>query len=337
MELKDWVQSGDGDHSDVYSDCDRGDQTLFNVWPIAENLEEALARFSFTETCWLEAARPGIMMMDAYTLSSDRTSISSVPFGFDGEKLQMVAISVESSVLDPWSEIAEDKARAEYDYFNDLASKINTEMEAECGKVTMTDVDQKYIIMNNQKIFRTSAVQGALIGCLIAFFVILVATKNVIIAFLSAANIVSVLVCVVGFVTAIGWTLGTTTAIMISILAGFSVDYVVHLAHAFVNADGDNETKIRASFADMGVSVFSGMLTSVVASLPLFMCQIKFFSAFGTFLCCTIAFSWVYANFFFMGWMATVDSKWGQIGGGHSTSSASVQESNIHKSDNDAL
>lgn len=80
-----------------------------------------------------------------------------------------------------------------------------------------------------------------------------------------------------GFVTMIGWTLGTTTAIMSSILAGFTVDYVVHLAHAYVETPGDTVTKIRASFAEMGGSVFSGMLTSVVASLPLFMCKIKFF------------------------------------------------------------
>ena len=171
--------------------------------------------------------------------------------------------------------------------------------------------------MNNQRIYRTSAVQGALLGCLIAFFVLLVSTQNIIIAIFSTGNIVAVLCGVVGFVTVIGWTLGTTTAILISILAGFSVDYVVHLAHAFVSTPGSQELKIRGAFADMGVSVFSGMLTSIVASLPLFMCQIKFFSAFGTFLCCTIAFSWVYANFFFMGLLATIDPKPGQIGGGH--------------------
>jgi len=320
MEMVDWTQNGNGTYSNFNEeDCDRGDQTLFNEWPITENFDEAMARFAFSKTCSKKAENPTAKMMDAYTAASRNTGSLSMPMGWDGERLQYLAISVESSVLDPWSEIAEDKARAEYDYFTNLKDIIDNEMgmggDDVCGKVIMTDVDQKYIIMNNQKIFRTSAVQGALIGCLIAFVVILAATKNVIIAALSSFNILAVLVGVVGFVTAIGWTLNTTTAILISILAGFSVDYVVHLAHAFVETPGDNEAKIRGSFSDMGVSVFSGMLTSVVASLPLFLCTIKFFSAFGTFLCCTIGFSWVYANFFFMGLMASVNTEAGRIGG----------------------
>jgi hypothetical protein len=43
----------------------------------------------------------------------------------------------------------------------------------------------------------------------------------------------------------------------------------------------------------------------VVASLPLFGCTITFFSQFGQFLCLTIAFSWLFANFFFMSLLAT--------------------------------
>ena len=132
-----------------------------------------MVRFSFTETCWLNADPPGMPMMDAYTMSAASTGLMSVSFGFDGEKLQMVAIRVESRVLDSWSEIAEETAGVEYDFFKDIADTINSELEADCGKVTMADIDQKYIIVNNQKIFRTSVVQGAFIGCLITFVVIL--------------------------------------------------------------------------------------------------------------------------------------------------------------------
>jgi len=90
-----------------------------------------------------------------------------------------------------------------------------------------------------------------------------------------------------------GWSLGTVEAILISILAGFSVDYVVHLAHAFSHNYGTVEERIVATFSEMGSPVFSGMCTSVLASLPLFLCNLQFFAKFGTFLCLTIAFSWV--------------------------------------------
>merc|ERR1712072_684 len=98
-----------------------------------------------------------------------------------------------------------------------------------------------------------------------------------------------------------------TEAVLISILAGFSVDYVVHLAHAYVqnHQAPNNDERVRAAFKEMGVSVFSGMFTSVVAAIPLFFCTITFFSKFGTFLCLTITFSWINANFCFMSLVAT--------------------------------
>jgi len=111
-----------------------------------------------------------------------------------------------------------------------------------------------------------------------------------------AADALGALACigaVIGLTTMVGWNLGTVEAILISILAGFSVDYVVHLAHAFSHNYGTLEERIVATFSEMGSPVFSGMCTSVLASLPLFACNLQFFSKFGTFLCLTIAFSWV--------------------------------------------
>jgi predicted RND superfamily exporter protein len=102
----------------------------------------------------------------------------------------------------------------------------------------------------------------------------------------------------------IGWTLGSIESILIALLAGFSVDYVVHLAHAYEIAKGDTYARLTKAFSDMGISVLNGMITSVAASIPLFFCQLQFFSKFGTFLCLTIAFSWIFANFGFMSVLA---------------------------------
>ena len=38
---------------------------------------------------------------------------------------------------------------------------------------------------------------------------------------------------VLAFVTMLGWTLGTIESVSLTILAGFSVDFVVHLAHSY--------------------------------------------------------------------------------------------------------
>ena len=107
--------------------------------------------------------------------------------------------------------------------------------------------------------------------------------------------LINLMPAVIGLTTMVGWTLGTVEAILISILAGFSVDYVVHLAHAYSHSYGTVDERIVATFSEMGSPVFSGMCTSVLASLPLFACNLQFFSKFGTFLCLTIVFSWVRA------------------------------------------
>ena len=98
----------------------------------------------------------------------------------------------------------------------------------------------------------------------------------------------------------LGRNLGSIEAILIGVIAGFSVDYVVHLAHAYEVAEGDTSTRIKEAFSDLGISVFNGMVTSVAASISLFFCQLQFFAKFGTFLCLTIAYSWIFANFGFM-------------------------------------
>lgn len=102
----------------------------------------------------------------------------------------------------------------------------------------------------------------------------------------------------------IGWTLGSIESVLISIVAGFSVDYVVHLSHSYVVASGSTYERITAAFGEMGISVLNGMVTSVGASIPLFFCQLTFFRKFGTFLCFTIAFSWLFANLGFMSLVA---------------------------------
>jgi multidrug efflux pump subunit AcrB len=203
--------------------------------------------------------------------------------GWDGNDLKYAGISIESSILDPFSNLPEDKVRDHYDMFIAIKDELDASMSNDCqSNVIFSDSDQKFIFMNNQKIYRTSAIGGSLLGVVIAFVVLLASTRNVIISFFATISILSVLVTVIGIVSMLGWTLGTNEAILMSILAGFSVDYVVHLAHAYVESEGlNNVDRIKGAFGDMGTSVFSGMLTSVIASVPLFFCTLTFFAKFG--------------------------------------------------------
>lgn len=221
--------------------------------------------------------------------------------GWDGESLKYVALAVESQTLDPFSTPSEKFTRSQYDAFVSISAELDDIVSEHCsGKVIMTDLDQRFVFMNNQNIYVRTAMQSSLIGVAIAFTVLLISTRVFHIAFFASISIMSVLISVVGVMVMLGWDLGSIESILIAIIAGFSVDYVVHLAHAYVVADGDAYERVTAAFGDMGISVLNGMITSVAASIPLFFCQLQFFAKFGAFLCLTIAFSWVFANFFFM-------------------------------------
>merc|ERR1711988_1949600 len=142
-------------------------------------------------------------------------------------------------------------------------------------------------------------------GTVLAFVVVLLTTKQIIVALASMLTIVGVLASVLGSMVALGWELGTIESICLTILAGFSVDYVVHLAHAYVNAEKtERADRVRSALDEIGVSVFAGMVTSASAALALMICQLQFFYKFGVFLMLTVSISWIWANVAFMATMS---------------------------------
>jgi protein dispatched 1 len=210
--------------------------------------------------------------------------------------------------VDPFSTLPEDTVRAEYDAMIGIAKDLDQNVGAACGvgvgKVIMTDLDQKFIFMNNQSIYRSSALQSSLLGVGLAFAVLLVSTRVLHIAFFATFCIACVLISVTGTMVLLGWTLGSTESVLISIVSGFAVDYVVHLSHSYAQAYGSSGARVETAFGEMGISVLHGMVTSVGASIPLFLCQLTFFRKFGTFMFLTISFSWLFANFVFMSALA---------------------------------
>ncbi|KAL7471675.1 hypothetical protein ACHAXS_011976 [Conticribra weissflogii] len=225
--------------------------------------------------------------------------------GWDGTTLKYAAISVESAVLDPFGLDPESLTRREYDQFIAIGKEVDETVSRHCfGSVIVTDLNEKFVFMNNQAIYVQSALQSSILGICIAFAVLLISTRVLHLALFASISITCVLISVVGTMVMLGWQLGSIESILIGIIAGFSVDYVVHLAHAYEIASGDCYDRLNEAFSDLGISVFNGMITSVVASIPLFFCQLQFFAKFGTFLCLTIAFSWVFANFGFMSVLA---------------------------------
>lgn len=281
-------------------DCEyvrRGDWKN-ETWQVEPaDLTETMDKFLKQRTCFDSGARGAKTTAEQY----------ADDLGWDGTSMKYAAVSVESNILTPFSVDSESNTRREYDQFIALGKEANEVISQYCsGDVIITDLREKFVFMNNQSIYVQTALQSSILGVVIAFVVLLLSTRVFHIAFFASLSICSVLVSVVGTMVMLGWSLGSIESILIGIIAGFSVDYVVHLAHAYEIAEGDTYERVTEAFGDLGISVFNGMVTSVAASIPLFFCQLQFFAKFGTFLCLTIAFSWLFANFVFMSVLATL-------------------------------
>jgi hypothetical protein len=143
----------------------------------------------------------------------------------------------------------------------------------------------------------TSSSLGACMG--FSFLVLLVGTRNPLLTSIFILGIGSVVTCVIGTITAMGWVLGIMEATGIIVVVGLAVDYSAHLVHAYHTAGvTDRVGRSLHAATTMGTSVLAGALTTFLASVALWFCQIVFFVNFGTFMALTVLYSIAIALFF---------------------------------------
>eukprot|EP01006_Ploeotia_vitrea_P044538 TRINITY_DN66836_c8_g1_i1.p1 TRINITY_DN66836_c8_g1~~TRINITY_DN66836_c8_g1_i1.p1 ORF type:complete len:227 (-),score=99.55 TRINITY_DN66836_c8_g1_i1:108-788(-) len=139
------------------------------------------------------------------------------------------------------------------------------------------------------------------VSYLVAVVVLTLASRNVTIAAFASLNILGVVVSIIGFIVMAGYTLGPVESIVLVLIVGLSVDFVVHLAVSYSATQTTGRFyRARSALLEMGVSVTSGAVTTLSSSFFLFFTILTFFQVFGTFIFVTIAFSYLWAVFFFM-------------------------------------
>merc|ERR1711907_809959 len=192
------------------------------------------------------------------------------------KQVRFMIVSVESTLPERGRE-AHDTLEEQYNLFEEWLERLNREAP-ESGKGAFhVAANSMWVWMHTQTVFVSSALTGMITGTVLAFVVVLFATQQILVAFAS----------------------------VLTILAGFSVDYVVHLAHAYVHAEKrERVDKVRSALDEIGVSVLGGMVTSASAAVALMLCQLQFFHKFGVFLILTVSMSWIWANVAFMASMA---------------------------------
>jgi len=131
-----------------------------------------------------------------------------------------------------------------------------------------------------------------------AFFSIIIFTGNLWLSFIASLLMIFIVVCMLGFFVVKDWTLGAVEAISLGIVVGLSVDYSLHLSHAYVDQEINKDVLAKSSISqryvrtrgavrEIGSSIFAAAATTIVSMLPLFFTKIRPFEIIGTIVAMT--------------------------------------------------
>jgi hypothetical protein len=166
---------------------------------------------------------------------------------------------------------------------------------------------QLYLFMVTQNEMVRGAIMGIILSLVIAFIVLVIATKNWWIAGLGIFNIIGIVVVFLGLVPLLGWSLGEYECIFMIATVGLSVDYTAHLLHAYNHVPAEKRIdRARGALAEMGISVLNSAITTLAAAFVLFFCGFHFFFQFGAFIFIIILLSIVMSITFLMPLMCIV-------------------------------
>ena len=146
--------------------------------------------------------------------------------------------------------------------------------------------------MRSELEFISSAQTGIILSMLFAFIILNLSTLNILISIFSILCIGLIVLSVVAIMELLGWEFGTAESIAVVILIGFSVDYVVHLANHYIEAPfKDRKRRIRHALSEIGISIFSGAITTMLSGFALIFCTVVMFDKFAILIMTTIVFS----------------------------------------------
>ena len=154
--------------------------------------------------------------------------------------------------------------------------------------------------MRTEKAFADGVKQGVSISIVLAFAIMVISTQNILIALYAILSVGLIVLTVVGIMVMNDYQLGVSESIAMVIIIGFSVDYVVHLGAHYVHKKSPDRTdRTSDAVGAMGVSIFSGALTTFGSGVFLFGGQMIFFQKFAMIITSTVIVSLAFAMVFF--------------------------------------
>ncbi|KAH9489233.1 hypothetical protein Btru_048812, partial [Bulinus truncatus] len=286
-----------------YLDFFKAHSSLYNTSKLDENFYRY---FESIKSYWLYNGYKGIFTPEYGVYSVllgesrdpfDTAMILSKPDMYYGTRLRYAGIEIRTTLTYGTKDFQAglDIYNAWEDFVSDEVSKLPSSLQG--GFQLTPGLDQNaWHEFKRQEALAQSALQGIIVGVCLAFFVLTLATTNVIISTMATITIVLVTVTIAGCIPLFGWKISVIESINLSLVVGLAVDYVVHLSESYHNSpQQDRRGKVKDMLENMGVSVVSGAISTLGAAAFMIGAQIQFFLQFGIFMFCTIGFSLIYS------------------------------------------
>jgi 5-methyltetrahydrofolate--homocysteine methyltransferase len=205
-------------------------------------------------------------------------------------KMKIMSVQFATDVL--WSASTEDLEKVWQKWEDYIVAKMAS---APVGLKNGFQTSEAWAWMDTVTQMRDGAYIAAGTTLAIAAVTTMISTQNVIITLYSLLCILTILVVTVAGVVSMGWNHGYLEGICLVILIGLSVDYVVHIGHAYAHAarhEGVTRRDCaRSALGVMGFPVLSAAFTTLCAALALLQAIIVFFTKFGTIVVLSAVFS----------------------------------------------
>merc|ERR1711871_333571 len=168
------------------------------------------------------------------TPGNETTKSWKSTIGFIGGKLKFLRIPFTSTMVRLKPVLVKEPL---YDYLEKAVEEKKKELPKGLKTIFQEGGYYGWVWMITQRQLVTSMMTGMAICFPIALGVLLIATGNILVSIYATCSIGCIVCCVLGFTRLVmDWDLGIAESIAGIIVIGFSVDYVVHLAHMYMDA-----------------------------------------------------------------------------------------------------
>ncbi|CAG4977512.1 unnamed protein product [Colias eurytheme] len=149
-----------------------------------------------------------------------------------------------------------------------------------------------------QRTLASGTVMALLLSAALGFIVLLPSTFSFVVSICALIAMVFSSTVTIAILVLSGWKLNILESVSISTSAGLAVDFSLHYALSYTNANGTKASRVKYALCTSSGPTAAAALTTGLAGIFLLRSNLLPYSQIGLFLALIMSVSWLYATFF---------------------------------------